>query len=176
MGFYKLTLFVIFFLLNDQTPLCSNIYDSDAISPQNGTDILIETPILISYSITDFQPYIMYPQRPQSPLFENRVYETFFLLNDQTPLCTNISYSDDTLIETPILVSNSITDFQPHTICPQRPQSPLYENRVYGLSCWWSTSVRQSIIVFQIIKLFMFCYLYSAPPLYTTFFWKQIWV
>ena len=88
MGFYKLTLFVIFFLLNDQTPLCSNIYDSDAISPQNGTDILIETPILISYSITDFQPYIMYPQRPQSPLFENRVYETFFfLLNDQTPHC-----------------------------------------------------------------------------------------
>ena len=117
----------------------------------------------------------MYPQRPQSPLFENRVYETFFfLLNDQTPLCTNISYSDDTLIETPILVSNSITDFQPHTICPQRPQSPLFENRVYGLSCWWST--RQSIIVFQIIKLFMFCYLYSAPPLYTTLFWKNRYV
>lgn len=116
MGLYKLTIFLVLFLLNDQTPLRNNLHDSDDISPQ--------------YSVRDI------------------------------------------FIATPILVSNSITDFLPHIICPQRPQILLFENRMYGLSRQWFTSDKQLIVVLQIVKFCMFCYLYSVILLYT-FFWKN---
>ena len=99
---------------------------------------------------------------------------SLFLLYDQPSSCNLceskvISFQylrTDIRIVTP----NSITVFQTHITCPQRPQSQLFENCRYGLSRQCHKSAKQFIVV--LTYFCMFCYLYSAPLLSTTF-WKH---